>query len=126
DGLSHQDLTQKYGSDHSLGKAKGKDGALAGLPGQASDQEGPFEPVLDMPVLDLEADANDWAIHPATNPDPKALGLTPQHLAYIIYTSGSTGQPKGVMVEHDHLVLTLHAAGVELGFGLGDVLPNLA
>ncbi|OHV53272.1 non-ribosomal peptide synthetase [Photorhabdus temperata] len=29
-----------------------------------------------------------------------ALGLTPQHLAYVMYTSGSTGRPKGVMVEH--------------------------
>ncbi|MGN6316590.1 amino acid adenylation domain-containing protein, partial [Trinickia sp.] len=27
-----------------------------------------------------------------------------EHLAYVIYTSGSTGQPKGVMVEHRHLV----------------------
>ncbi|MDL2410957.1 AMP-binding protein, partial [Rhizobium calliandrae] len=32
--------------------------------------------------------------------DPRALGLTARHLAYIIYTSGSTGTPKGVMVEH--------------------------
>ena len=29
---------------------------------------------------------------------------TPRNLAYIIYTSGSTGNPKGVMVEHRHLV----------------------
>uniref|UniRef100_UPI0005193128 non-ribosomal peptide synthetase n=1 Tax=Mesorhizobium sp. WSM3626 TaxID=1040987 RepID=UPI0005193128 len=35
-----------------------------------------------------------------TDPDPRALGLTPRHLAYVIYTSGSTGKPKGVMVEH--------------------------
>ena len=56
-----------------------------------------------MPVLDLQADANDWAIHPATNPDPTAFGLSPQNLAYIIYTSGSTGQPKGVMVEHGNV-----------------------
>ena len=137
DGLSHQapgqsaeQFSGRYGSDHSLEQAAGKHGladrALAASPAQAPDREGQFAPALDMAVLDLEADAGDWAIHPATNPDPTAIGLTPQHLAYIIYTSGSTGQPKGVMVEHDHLVLTLHAAGVELGFGLGDVLPNLA
>ncbi|WP_214477562.1 non-ribosomal peptide synthetase, partial [Mesorhizobium sp. dw_380] len=41
--------------------------------------------------------------HPATNPDPGTLGLTPRHLAYVIYTSGSTGTPKGVMVEHGGL-----------------------
>ena len=53
-------------------------------------------------VVDLEADAHDWAIQPTTDPDPKALGLTSKHLAYIIYTSGSTGQPKGVMIEHQN------------------------
>ncbi|MDK1494865.1 AMP-binding protein, partial [Sinorhizobium sp. 7-81] len=36
--------------------------------------------------------------------DPRALGLTSRHLAYIIYTSGSTGTPKGVMVEHQSLI----------------------
>ncbi|MCA1371936.1 AMP-binding protein, partial [Bradyrhizobium sp. BRP14] len=45
-----------------------------------------------------------WAGQPASDPDPRALGLTANHLAYIIYTSGSTGTPKGVMVEHGSLV----------------------
>ncbi|MDL2410928.1 amino acid adenylation domain-containing protein, partial [Rhizobium calliandrae] len=40
--------------------------------------------------------------------DPRALGLTARHLAYIIYTSGSTGTPKGVMVEHQSTVNLLH------------------
>jgi amino acid adenylation domain-containing protein len=31
---------------------------------------------------------------------PEALGLTPQHLAYVLYTSGSTGQPKGAANTH--------------------------
>lgn len=30
--------------------------------------------------------------------------LTPQNLMYIIYTSGSTGFPKGVQIEHRHIV----------------------
>ncbi|MEK4665551.1 amino acid adenylation domain-containing protein [Priestia sp. FSL H7-0729] len=28
----------------------------------------------------------------------------PSHLAYVIYTSGTTGKPKGVMIEHLHVV----------------------
>ena len=38
------------------------------------------------------------------DPDPAALGLRPDHLAYLIYTSGSTGTPKGVMIEHRNAV----------------------
>ncbi|MFP4897488.1 AMP-binding protein, partial [Paraburkholderia sp. EG304] len=41
-----------------------------------------------------------WANLPASDPDPRALGLSARHLAYVIYTSGSSGTPKGVMVEH--------------------------
>ncbi|MEX3968987.1 AMP-binding protein, partial [Paraburkholderia sp. EG286B] len=37
---------------------------------------------------------------PASDPDPRTLGLSARHLAYVIYTSGSSGTPKGVMVEH--------------------------
>ncbi|WP_338846005.1 amino acid adenylation domain-containing protein [Massilia sp. W12] len=35
---------------------------------------------------------------------PQVSGLTPEHLAYVIYTSGSSGTPKGVMLEHRHIV----------------------
>ncbi|MGC5845259.1 AMP-binding protein, partial [Mesorhizobium abyssinicae] len=55
-------------------------------------------------VVDLDTAAPAWAGQPACDPDPRALGLTARHLAYIIYTSGSTGTPKGVMVEHRGLV----------------------
>jgi arthrofactin-type cyclic lipopeptide synthetase C len=54
----------------------------------------------DLPLIDLEADAETWARQPARNPQRGEIGLTSRHLAYVIYTSGSTGQPKGVMVEH--------------------------
>jgi len=30
--------------------------------------------------------------------------ITAENLAYVIYTSGSTGMPKGVLIEHRHLV----------------------
>ncbi len=51
-------------------------------------------------LIDLFADAAQWAHQPSDNPDLAVVGLTPHHLAYVIYTSGSTGQPKGVMVPH--------------------------
>ncbi|MGF6813134.1 amino acid adenylation domain-containing protein [Paraburkholderia sp. Clong3] len=55
-------------------------------------------------VVDLDTATPGWAGRPSSDPDPRALGLTARHLAYIIYTSGSTGTPKGVMVEHRGLV----------------------
>ena len=51
-------------------------------------------------LIDLEADAPQWARQSDRNLDRVSVGLTPEHLAYVIYTSGSTGQPKGVMIEH--------------------------
>ncbi|WP_284343873.1 amino acid adenylation domain-containing protein, partial [Dyella mobilis] len=45
-----------------------------------------------------------WRTRGETNPEIPLLGLASHHLAYVIYTSGSTGIPKGVMVEHRHLV----------------------
>ncbi|QPB24373.1 non-ribosomal peptide synthetase [Rhizobium sp. 007] len=62
------------------------------------------EALVDLTVIDLETATPAWAELPASNPDPRALGLTARHLAYVIYTSGSTGTPKGVMVEHRGLV----------------------
>src|SRR6266511_2881614 len=64
------------------------------------------ESLESLTVLDLDrrGQAESWADLPATNVDPKALGLTAHHLAYVIYTSGSTGTPKGVMNEHDALI----------------------
>ncbi len=51
-------------------------------------------------VLDLIGGADAWSREPETNPDPAAIGLSSEHLAYITYTSGSTGTPKAVMAEH--------------------------
>ena len=74
----------------------------------------------DMLVLDLEADANDWAMYPANNPEPEDIGLTSKNLAYIIYTSGSTGEPKGVMVEHGNVARLFSATRDWFHFGDGD------
>lgn len=59
-----------------------------------------------VPVIELDGDAYRSAAEtlPERNPDPKAMGLTPKHLAYLIYTSGSTGRPKGAMNEHAAVV----------------------
>ncbi len=58
------------------------------------------EALADLTVIDLATPTPEWAHLPASDPDPRALGLTSRHLAYVIYTSGSTGTPKGVMIEH--------------------------
>ncbi|MER9332371.1 AMP-binding protein, partial [Mesorhizobium sp. M0488] len=62
------------------------------------------EALASLTAVDLSGGARPWAGQGADDPDPRALGLTPRHLAYIIYTSGSTGTPKGVMVEHRGVV----------------------
>ncbi len=55
---------------------------------------------LEVPELDLKADAHCWSQCPSRDLSAQEVGLRSDHLAYIIYTSGSTGEPKGVMVEH--------------------------
>ncbi|GAA0193617.1 hypothetical protein GCM10009122_56500 [Fulvivirga kasyanovii] len=49
------------------------------------------------------------------------LEITPESLSYIIYTSGSTGNPKGVMVEHRHVVQLLEKDNVPIPFGTEDI-----
>src|SRR4029077_6138044 len=57
-----------------------------------------------LPVLDLASATPPWQEHPETNPARDAMGVGPQHLAYVVYTSGSTGTPKGVLVTHLNVV----------------------
>jgi amino acid adenylation domain-containing protein len=51
----------------------------------------------------------DWPTIARCRTDNPDSGVTAQNLAYVIYTSGSTGQPKGVMVEHQHVVRLFRA-----------------
>ncbi|WP_192874168.1 non-ribosomal peptide synthetase, partial [Pseudomonas congelans] len=59
-------------------------------------------PDITLPILVLNdhQESAQLAKQPTANPDARALGLQPNHLAYVLYTSGSTGTPKGVMNEH--------------------------
>jgi amino acid adenylation domain-containing protein len=59
---------------------------------------------VDIPVVLLDTESKLWHNQSNTNPDPAAVGLKPDHLAYLIYTSGSTGTPKGVCIEHRNVV----------------------
>src|SRR5262249_58808677 len=55
----------------------------------------------DVRRLELDGVAAAIAAHPS---DAPASTVRPHNLAYIIYTSGSTGAPKGVAIEHRHLL----------------------
>ncbi|WXK34589.1 amino acid adenylation domain-containing protein (plasmid) [Mycetohabitans rhizoxinica] len=76
-----------------------------------------------VPVLDLQADAAQWAHQSTHNP---GLALTAQSLAYVIYTSGSTDQPKGVMVPHQGGVNLVTAIARELGLTAQDRMLQFA
>jgi amino acid adenylation domain-containing protein len=66
--------------------------------------EGLFSGIGNSPATIDLTDAFAALRHQAeSNPNSRALGLKPDHLAYLIYTSGSTGAPKGVMVQHAEL-----------------------
>ncbi|TFW29136.1 non-ribosomal peptide synthetase/type I polyketide synthase [Duganella callida] len=68
-------------------------------------------------LLDDDGEAACIAAQADGNPDPAALGLTAEHLAYLIYTSGSTGKPKGVMNHHYGLCNLALAQSAAFGVG---------
>ncbi|TBG71185.1 amino acid adenylation domain-containing protein, partial [Rhizobium leguminosarum] len=75
--------------------------ARAGMEGQDTGAKGQGTAA---PVIDLVADAFQWADLSANAPDIRSAGMTSANLAYVIYTSGSTGLPKGAMNEHRALI----------------------
>lgn len=54
--------------------------------------------------------------------DARALGVTPDHSAYLIYTSGSTGTPKGIAISHRNICHFLRAANEVYGLNASDVV----
>ncbi|KZW99590.1 hypothetical protein JL49_16430 [Pseudoalteromonas luteoviolacea] len=50
-----------------------------------------------------------------------SVPIRPQQLAYMIYTSGTTGKPKGVQIEHRHVVRLLHPEPSLFDFNEQDV-----
>ena len=69
-------------------------------------------------VVCLDTDGEAIGRESSANP---ASGVEPHHLAYVIYTSGSTGAPKGVLVEHGHVMRLLHATEAWFQFDARDV-----
>nr|WJJ09222.1 non-ribosomal peptide synthase [Streptomyces spectabilis] len=72
-----------------------------------------------IPVVDVRADADQWAARAAD--DLSVPDLTPSAMAYVIYTSGSTGVPKGVVVEHRNVVRLFTSTDDWFRFGERDV-----
>ncbi len=62
----------------------------------------------------------DPADHSIVN--PRAMGATPDHPAYLIYTSGSTGTPKGIVVTGRNICHFLRAANEIYGLTQDDVM----
>jgi amino acid adenylation domain-containing protein len=55
------------------------------------------------------ADGPDAEPGDEATPDYFAAGVRPEDPAYLIYTSGSTGEPRGVIVEHGQLAVSMRA-----------------
>jgi amino acid adenylation domain len=69
-------------------------------------------------IICLDTEWEKIAQEKTSNPES---GAKPDNLTYIIYTSGSTGQPKGVLVNHSHVVRLFAATDPWYHFNSQDV-----
>ena len=72
-----------------------------------------------VPVFAVDDEAA-WQGQSEIDLDHRAIGQTPDDVAYIIYTSGSTGKPKGVVVQHRPAVNLFEWARSEFEFASTD------
>lgn len=59
---------------------------------------------------------------PPNELEDRCKAIEPNQLATLIYTSGTTGPPKAVMLSHENLRWTIHAALQLIHIGEGDVM----
>ena len=94
-------------------------GIVVTEPSVATGMSGPGRQVL----LLTEADLLDPTVSEMLQDlDSRALGLCPDHPAYLIYTSASTGTPKGVLGLHRSIVNRVNWLARTLGVGAHEVL----
>jgi amino acid adenylation domain-containing protein len=75
-------------------------------------------------VVALDAEWEEIASESRTDSEPTMGESNSANLAYVIYTSGSTGLPKGVMIEHRHVINLWY--GLERLYGQGAERRRLA
>ena len=65
-------------------------------------------PAPRVPVVLMDADQQ--LLSSESEQNLSAIGVTPEHLAYVMYTSGSTGKPKGIGIPHRGIVRLVRGA----------------
>ncbi len=72
-------------------------------------------------LFDGDGDGGGEAASAGESAAAPCRAASPRDLAYALYTSGSTGQPKGVLVEHGHVLRLFAATAAHFDCGADDV-----